>query len=205
MFNWRDEKGLPIKPKWREATDAMKQVLEHQAEVRKNMLTDKSVLITVEEQEIFDEHGSMLQQHPSVREKVYQNMLEKVKAVQGSLGPLKGHKQWEKNQRRARAKEAKAHLHIDYLDKCRQYMKEGLTAVELAERIVPKTKRKSKGKKIKGKGAEMWRKLQVKFGKMRKSLLLKRNKKKDPMPKNEELEKGALEGKTVRVYKDFFP
>ena len=202
-FNWRDEAGIPIKPRWNEATDAIKHVAEQQAEARNNMLTQKSVVITVDEQELFDEYGAMLQQHPSVREKVYQNMLEKVKAVQGSLGPLKGQKQWEKNQRRARAKEAKAHLHIDYLDKCRQYMKEGLTAVELAERIVPKTKRKSKGKKIKGKGAEMWRKLQVKCGKMRKSILLKRNKKKDTMPK--ELEAGPLEGKRVRVCKDLFP
>ena len=113
----------------------MRQIAEEQAQKRKEMLTEKSVLITVDEQEIFDEQGSMLQQHPSVREKVYQNMLERVKSMKGSLGPLKGQKQWEKSRRRARAKEAKRPLHIDYLDKCRQYMKEGLSAEELAERV----------------------------------------------------------------------
>ena len=62
-------------------------------------LSEKSILVTVDEQEPFTEHAAKLQNHPRMRERVYQDMLEKLKGVKGAYGKLKGQKEWQKKKR----------------------------------------------------------------------------------------------------------
>ncbi len=184
---------------------------QHQADVRHQKLTEKSILITVDEQEIFNENASMLQNHPAMREKIYQNMLEslaKGKVKEEALG-----KAMEKARSRGtvRAQEAKAPLHSEYWKKARQYMKEGMSREELAARVPASAKKYKYRKGRRGKTSFMAKSIKHKLSKMSKYILKKKSKqskkvmkkkKKASLEEEVEFDAGPMVGKKVRVVKE---
>ena len=74
-YNSIGEDGVPKPSDWQEQKQAKDKADKFQADVRHQDLSEKSILITVDEQDLFDKHACDLQNHPTVREAKYTNML----------------------------------------------------------------------------------------------------------------------------------
>ena len=182
-----------------------------QADKMHQQLEERSILITVDEQDLFDEHASMLQNHPKYREAVYTKMLEDM-GQQMKTNPQAIGKIVERARQRIRAKEAKRPLHSDYLKKVSQYIKEGTSRLELFDRLTLKAK-KRKNRQGEGrmankgaykKAAAMGKGILAKAKKNCKKFLQRKKdgKKKGGIEDAEEFKQGPMVGKTVRVCED---
>ena len=76
-YSWRDANGKPLKPVWEEQDKAYEEKLESLIAKQKQFHNEEAkILVTAEEQEIFDQHADELQKHPSVRKMQYTLMWE---------------------------------------------------------------------------------------------------------------------------------
>lgn len=124
--------------------------------MKRLQLEKNSLRICADEEDIFEEHHAILQEHLVVRELVFSKMLQKMdfqlpgkkKKKQGEL--KKQEQNQEKKQRvRMRAAEAKRGLPEEYVAKCTQYLDEGCSRQMLASRLLLSSKsRKNKEKKL---------------------------------------------------------
>ena len=68
---WRDEESNCKKAKWEEQDQAAQEALECRERRNQQYLNQDSILVTAEEQDIFDENSGVLQMHPAQRYKKY--------------------------------------------------------------------------------------------------------------------------------------
>ena len=84
-YSWRDENGKPLKPQWEEQDKAYEEKLGNLILKQKQFHNEEAkILVTAEEQEIFDLHAEELQKHPSVRKLQYAQMWEALKEAGAS-------------------------------------------------------------------------------------------------------------------------
>ena len=79
-FNWRDANGVPQKPEWTNDENMEDLRLKQQLDLRRQKLEEDDILICVDEEEIFEEHAEILQDHPAFRHMKFTKMLEKMEA-----------------------------------------------------------------------------------------------------------------------------
>ncbi len=204
-FAWLSEDGVPKKPDWKEQEKTDATIRQQRDDKRRQELSETSLLITVDEQELFNQDQALLQDHPKVRAASYRDLV----AVSGDLAKAKLSKaigkSAEKKRARIRAKEARRPLHPDYLGKCRQYLKEGMSTENLAERVVLKAKKNKK--KAPRTAAHLAKTHIKKLSKMAVSAAKRARKARTlelsaVAPLDKELQAGPLVGKAVRVCKD---
>jgi hypothetical protein len=170
---WVDEEGLVKKPKWEEQ-DLAGAAAQELRERRKNQYLDEnSILISAEEQDIFDEQSSILQMHPAARDKKYTRWLRDT--TKGEETDVIGMKLKSHKQTRSRWQYATQVLQDHYRDGVRADLQAGLSKEDLVEKLMPcaSTARKSK----KSKKSSLGNKLSSKVRKKWRSVLKNQNKK----------------------------
>ena len=84
-YEWRDENGKPLRPNWEEMDTAVDEKMENMVLKQRQFENEEAkILVTAEEQEIFDEHAEELQKHPSARKLQYAQMWEALRAAGGT-------------------------------------------------------------------------------------------------------------------------
>ena len=218
-YEWRDENGKPLKPNWEEMDTAADEKMENMVLKQRQFENEEAkILVTAEEQEIFDEHAEELQKHPSARKMQYTQMWEALKEA-GAITARPRMKRLQKNRKKSeRIKIAKMGIPEEKIAKCLKYMDEGWTPEELAGRVI-----KTSCKKKRYKSGAQKRKPNLKDAKEGDSRhkwpsgaflkkhafavsMMKAKKKKAQMEKEAEaldpLHAGAWKGKTVALKKD---
>ena len=84
-FNWRDANGVPQKPVWTNDENMEDLRLKQQLDLRRQKLEEDDILICVDEEEIFEEHAEILQDHPAFRHMKFTKMLEKMEADESKV------------------------------------------------------------------------------------------------------------------------
>ena len=75
---WLDEKGVPIKPDWSRHTSLVAKGEERERTYAGEYEKEHDILVTAEEQAIFDERDLDLAAHPKHREMKFRNQLLRV-------------------------------------------------------------------------------------------------------------------------------
>ena len=79
-YDWLDKDGVPMKPDYGKMDLAGAEKIEEMQKARAESYAEEeekgAILVTAEEQEIFDEHAVLLQSHPAVRKKIYTERLK---------------------------------------------------------------------------------------------------------------------------------
>ena len=183
-------------------------------------LDKDSMLIAVDQQELFEEDSFLLQDHPAARVAYFHKMVE-FKSSDDLAN--------QANKRARRTSRATVHrqpLSADYMSKVRTYLHEGAEAKDLADRVTPVGKKKKASAKAKEAKKSSKKDVLKKLSKSIKSVAkrlrkkAKKNKAKDvkrgeggqapkkKTPKElakaegEEFKKGPLVGKVMRVATD---
>ena len=81
---WLDEKGVPIKPDWSKQTSLISKGQERERTYAEDYEKEHDILVTAEEQAIFDEDLD-LAAHPKNREMKFRNQLLRVTKQGGGL------------------------------------------------------------------------------------------------------------------------
>ncbi len=111
--------------------------------------TEEDGVVTLEEQDIFNENAALLQSHPAVRRATYTDMWKKLQAAKGGDGKAVKKKVTEKKKPITRKKSEKIRRAglpsaADWRDITVQRINEGYTAEALTERVCLKAKPKAK-------------------------------------------------------------
>ena len=162
---WIDEEGMVKKPKWEEQNQMADAAMEIRTARKQIYLDEQSILVTAEEQDIFDENSSMLQMHPAVRNKKFASWLRD--SAGDTSAAVIGMKDTQvKKQRLSRWKYATQILLEHYRDGVRADLASGLSKEDLISQLVPqaskcrqskKSKKKSSGHKLSRQVRNKWR------------------------------------------------
>ena len=156
-YDWLNENGVPKTPQWEKEHDGEDMRLKRQVDLSKQKLDENSVLICVDEEEIFEEYQAILQDHPAFREAKFQKMLDKIGSMEAKTKKPKKLAaeavgvQEKSARRRIRAVEAKRQLSEHYGKASKQYLQEGCSRQELARRVALSAGKKKNGGKKGGK------------------------------------------------------
>ena len=149
-YDWKDAEGRPLKPDWKEMDikgpgdqcNAFNEDDDHCILVP-DVTEDAAGKFTKEEQEIFDAHSALLQDHPAVRHAMYTEMLDKIEALdKPKKGLKKAVKVRKKQPKSEKIRRSKANANYRWRTQAAQYLSEGYTPEEIAERIVLKAGKK---------------------------------------------------------------
>jgi hypothetical protein len=213
-YEWLDSKGVPVKPNWKEMDDVEWETSGHtvkDGDVVVPLITEEEdengeLMVTKEEQSIFDEHSALLQQHPTIRKKMYSEMLQKLDAAKSSTKKAivcKGVKKTkDRRLKSAKMVAARSSLAQEWKRKAALYLGEGYTPEQMASRVVLQARKKQQrfgGKQQRNgdSGAKICKaslkdasaKWKVAKAKMKKDMDL-------------EMVSGPMVGRTVRLKKD---
>ena len=154
-FKWFDTDGLPIEPAWTDMDDSIDPEVEgtdvKPADFVVPLTTeehddDGNVVVTQEEQDIFNAHASELQSHPQMRKQVYIEMLRKLNEASGAkkkvVKKLELKQKGKNGKKSARMIQARRGLAQEWKLKSAQYLEEGYTAEQMAGRVVLQASKK---------------------------------------------------------------
>ena len=202
-YSWINAQGVPRKPRWLDEVEA-KELRQERIESLKHIeVTEDAILLDVDDETLFEKEKAALQDHPRRRDAVYEGMLERMQ-ITGREGEARYvGKVFEKKRVRIPAKVAKGQLSEEYMERQRQYLKEGHSIEDLSDRI----KKVAKKKKSKAVGSKKTIAASLKLAKK----AFKKNKAKEQKrrrssgkrpPTAADLPDGGLLGRTVQVIKD---
>ena len=160
-LKWFDTDGLPTEPDWTAMDDSADPEVEgtdvKPADFVVPLTTeehdeDGNVVITEEEQDIFNAHASELQSHPALRKQVYVEMLRKLDECKGTtkaaVKKMETKQKGKPGRKSARMIQARRAVNQEWKLKSAQYLEEGYTAEQMAERVVLQaSKKKEQGLK----------------------------------------------------------
>jgi hypothetical protein len=161
---WINEEGNVLKPKWEEQDKVSEAAMEIRMSRKQQYLDEHSILITSEQQDIFDENSTLLQMHPAVRNKKFSAWVRDSNGE--SSADVIGMKEKQgKKQRLSRWKYATQILLEHYREAVRADVATGLSKEDLISQLVPQasTDRKSKKSKNKSAGNKLSRQVRKKW------------------------------------------
>ena len=154
-LKWFDTDGLPIEPDWTDMDDSEDPAVEgtdvKPADFVVPLTTeehdeDGNIVVTQEEQDIFNAHASELQSHPQMRKQVYIEMLRKLNAASGTTKKvakkLELKQKGKAGKKSARMIQARRGLNQEWKLKSAQYLEEGYTAEQMAGRVILQASKK---------------------------------------------------------------
>ena len=154
-MKWFDTDGLPTEPDWTAMDDSADPEVAgtdvKPADFVVPLTTeehdeDGNVVITEEEQDIFNAHASELQSHPALRKQVYVEMLRKLNECKGTtktvVKKMEAKQKGKPGRKSARMIQARKSLNQEWKLKSAQYLEEGYTAEQMAERVVLQASKK---------------------------------------------------------------
>ena len=127
-----------------EAQSDWKEIKEGIQAYKNDYLDDRSVLITVDEEEIFTGSSAELQSHPAMREAKHREILSKLPDAllkNKQAAPGKDSKDMKKR-KRVRAAIASRKVSKEYQEKVAVYLHEGASTEDLLKQVIPAAKKK---------------------------------------------------------------
>ena len=88
-YSWLDKDGKPIKPDWTRQSTGKELEDMREVDYCERYVKEQDILVTAEEQDIFNEDDKLLQKHPKVRERKHREELKKC-TQQGRGLPVEG-------------------------------------------------------------------------------------------------------------------
>ena len=180
-----DEQGVPLMPQWVKECEKKKHTTLP-TEVQQD--EEVTIVINAEEQEIFTEHEHLLQQHPRMKKKVFNECYQYLTSQKKGITDIMEDQQKCKKQVRFALKK----LIKEWRMKVKKRMDEGLDAEALALQCIPHAQR-SKAQKKKKKPSQIWKE---KVKSLKKKEKVAKKAKEDKAAENED---GQLKDKRVRV------
>jgi len=180
-----DEQGVPLMPQWVKECEKKKHTTLP-TEVQQD--EEVTIVINAEEQEIFTEHEHLLQQHPRMKKKVFNECYQYLTSQKKGITDIMEDQQKCKKQVRFALKK----LIKEWRMKVRKKMDEGVDVDALALQCIPHAQ-KSMAMKKKKKPSEIWKE---KVKSLKKKEKVAKKAKEDKAAENED---GQLKDKRVRV------